>query len=247
MTQQREPGEVIYPDDVLPTVLDYQSLEHRTRDHILDMIMADGPISAAELAADLEITPTAVRRHLGNLTELGLIETYESTTSNRGRGRPARRFVSTQRAQKVIPGEYPQIANQALSFMAQALGEEAVTKFAAQRGAQLAQQLQPQVTATEVSGRVSELAQALAEEGYMATTRPIPGFNAMQLCQGFCPVQEVAAQFPQLCEAETQVFSQLLGVHVQRLSTMAGGAHVCTTHIPTQVTNPRNNQVEGSK
>jgi predicted ArsR family transcriptional regulator len=62
----------------------------------------------------------------------------------------------------------------------------------------------------------------------------VGGGNAAgkQLCQGHCPVQHVASQFPQLCEAETQAFSQLLGVHVQRLATLAHGEHVCTTNIP---------------
>jgi predicted ArsR family transcriptional regulator len=49
-------------------------------------------------------------------------------------------------------------------------------------------------------------------------------------------VQHVAARFPQLCDAETEVFSRLLGVHVQRLATLAGGAHVCTTHVPARTT-----------
>ncbi len=54
----------------------------------------------------------------------------------------------------------------------------------------------------------------------------------MQLCQGHCPVQHAAERFPELCEAETAVFSRLLGVDVRRLATLAQGDHVCTTHIP---------------
>src|SRR5665648_1027415 len=75
------------------------------------------------------------------------------------------------------------------------------------------------------------LADGLSADGYAASVRPLPGGRAVQLCQGHCPVQVVAARFPQLCEAEARVFSSLLGVHVQRLSTLAGGGHVCTTHI----------------
>ncbi|MFE0644720.1 transcriptional regulator, partial [Streptomyces sp. NPDC058877] len=37
---------------------------------------------------------------------------------------------------------------------------------------------------------------------------------------------------PQLCEAETEFFSRLLGTHVQRLATIAHGDGVCTTFIP---------------
>jgi predicted ArsR family transcriptional regulator len=45
-------------------------------------------------------------------------------------------------------------------------------------------------------------------------------------------VAHVAAEFPQLCEAETAVISRLVGTHVQRLATIAHGDGVCTTHIP---------------
>ena len=55
---------------------------------------------------------------------------------------------------------------------------------------------------------------------------------AVQLCQGNCPVRDVAGEFHELCDAETQAISRLVGVPVQRLATLAGGEHVCTTHIP---------------
>jgi predicted ArsR family transcriptional regulator len=45
-------------------------------------------------------------------------------------------------------------------------------------------------------------------------------------------VAHVAAEFPQLCDAETAVISRLIGTHVQRLATIAHGDGVCTTHIP---------------
>jgi predicted ArsR family transcriptional regulator len=57
--------------------------------------------------------------------------------------------------------------------------------------------------------------------------------QGVQLCQHHCPVQHVAAEFPQLCDAETAAISKLLGVHVQRLATIAHGDGVCTTFIPT--------------
>jgi predicted ArsR family transcriptional regulator len=52
-----------------------------------------------------------------------------------------------------------------------------------------------------------------------------------QLCQHHCPVAHVAAEFPQLCEAETEAFARLLGTPVQRLATIAHGDGICTTHI----------------
>jgi predicted ArsR family transcriptional regulator len=78
--------------------------------------------------------------------------------------------------------------------------------------------------------RAAALASALTAEGYAASTSTIA--SGGQLCQHHCPVAHVAAEFPQLCEAETQVISRLVGTHVQRLATIAHGDGVCTTHIP---------------
>ena len=78
--------------------------------------------------------------------------------------------------------------------------------------------------------RAEALAKALTAEGYAASATTIA--SGGQLCQHHCPVAHVAAEFPQLCEAETRVISQLVGTHVQRLATIAHGDGVCTTHIP---------------
>ena len=94
---------------------------------------------------------------------------------------------------------------------------------------------------TTPPSRAGALVDALNADGYAASARPVGAAGAgrltgIQLCQGHCPVQHVAAEFPQFCEAETEAFSRLLGVHVQRLATLAHGDHVCTTFVPTPTT-----------
>jgi predicted ArsR family transcriptional regulator len=76
-----------------------------------------------------------------------------------------------------------------------------------------------------------ELATALSADGYAASVTD-QGLG-VQLCQHHCPVQHVAAEFPQLCDAETAALGRLLDVHVQRLATIAHGDGVCTTFVPT--------------
>ncbi len=60
---------------------------------------------------------------------------------------------------------------------------------------------------------------------------PAQAGRGEQLCQHHCPVAHVAAEFPQLCEAETEAFARLLGTPVQRLATIAHGDGICTTHV----------------
>jgi predicted ArsR family transcriptional regulator len=83
----------------------------------------------------------------------------------------------------------------------------------------------------EPLARAEALAGALTAEGYAASASVIA--SGGQLCQHHCPVAHVAAEFPQLCEAETAAIGKLVGTHVQRLATIAHGDGVCTTHIPS--------------
>jgi hypothetical protein len=88
--------------------------------------------------------------------------------------------------------------------------------------------------------RAQALAAALTAEGYAATASALSGGG--QLCQHHCPVAHVAAEFPQLCEAETAVIGRLVGTHVQRLATIAHGDGICTTHIPGPLASQRGNR-----
>src|SRR4029077_2248460 len=49
--------------------------------------------------------------------------------------------------------------------------------------------------------------------------------------RGAAYTAEALAEFPQLCEAETEAFGRLLGTPVRRLATIAHGDGICTTHV----------------
>lgn len=206
-----------------------------TRRRILQLVAEDGPVSAAELASALDLAAAGVRRHLQALEQADQVAVHDGPATARGRGRPARRYVVTGQGQAALSQRYAEIAADALHFLAHAAGPQAVEQFAEHRVRELEERHAAVVDAAgqDVGARAQALAQALAGDGYAASARPVPGTAVVQLCQGHCPVQEVAAQFPQLCEAETRAFGRMLGVHVQRLSTLTAGGHVCTTSIPT--------------
>lgn len=207
-----------------------------TRARVLDLIVAKGPVSAAQLAKILSLTPAAVRRHITALEEDGEIQVHTAAPpGKRGRGRPARHYVATHAARTTFAEGYSEIANRALAYLQQVAGDKALDSFAASRGRDLERRYMAVVEAAgkDPADRARALADALTLDGYAATIRDVgDGTYAVQLCQGHCPVRDVAGKFHELCEAETQAFSRLLGVPVQRLATLAGGDHVCTTHVP---------------
>lgn len=213
-----------------------------TRQVILDLIVEKGPVAAATLAKILKLTTAAVRRHVTALENDGLIVPHNTgTNTSRGRGRPARHYIATGKGHQRLNDDYSDLANKALAFIEQVAGPEAVDSFAAARSRDIERRYAPAIrqAGDDPRARAFALADALTMDGYAATVREVGnGGFAVQLCQGHCPVQSVAGEFPQLCEAETQAFSRLLNVHVQRLATLAQGEHVCTTSVPVALPNP---------
>jgi predicted ArsR family transcriptional regulator len=134
---------------------------------------------------------------------------------------------------------YDDLAVSALKFMATHSGDHLVAAFAESR----AQEIEAKATeyfsqhVKKGSGKedtVAALADFLTEQGYAASVEERG--SGEEICQHHCPIAHVAAAYPQLCEAETQAFSRLLGTHVQRLATIAHGDGVCTTYIPQLTT-----------
>lgn len=203
-----------------------------TRQRVASSILEYGPSTAAELAERLGLTTAAIRRHLDLLLANGHVEAREQRIYGaRGRGRPAKDFVLTDAGRAVFYTAYDALAIQALEFLSDEAGPDAVTKFAQSRIAAVESRYADLLADAEPGTTPAQaLAAALTADGYVAST--LPSAIGEQLCQHHCPVAHVAGQFPQLCEVETEAFSRLLGVHVQRLATIAHGDGVCTTHVP---------------
>ena len=207
-----------------------------TRRRVATSLLENGPSTAANLGERLGLTPAAVRRHLDSLVAAGLVEPQPPrAVVARGRGRPAKYFTLTEPGRDTFTHAYDDLAVSALRFLAEAGGPDAVAQFARRRTAELEERYRATVEAASTPAERSQaLATALAADGYAASVQSAP--VGEQLCQHHCPVAHVAAEFPEICAAETEVFSRLLGSHVQRLATIAHGDGVCTTNVPTSTT-----------
>jgi predicted ArsR family transcriptional regulator len=211
--------------------------DQSTRHRVARSILVEGPSTAAALGERLDLTSAAVRRHLDQLVDDGAVEAREPRPqAQRGRGRPAKVFALTERGREGFDQQYDDLAVQALRFLRETGGDEAVKAFAHERVAFIEDRFGEVATARPELSPVQVLASVLTDEGYAAGVKALPIVNQQsageQLCQQHCPVSHVAHEFPQLCEAETEVIGKVLGRHVQRLATIAHGDGVCTTCIP---------------
>lgn len=212
--------------------------EGRTREAVTQLLLSDGPLTAADLAGRLGISPAAVRRHLDQLIAEGAVTSRQpSARGQRGRGRPARSYLLTDAGRGRLPHQYDDLAIQALDYLQQVAGPDSVTEFARRRAESIVAPFAAELAdAADVAERADVLARALTAAGFSASLQGVG--VGRQLCQHHCPVGHVAAEYPQLCEEEMAVFTRALGSYAQRLATIARGDPVCTTFIPLSTIPP---------
>ena len=209
-----------------------------TREQVARSILENGPSTAATLSDRLGITAAGIRRHTDALISDGYLEAREPHTAlTRGRGRPSKVFVLTDSGRQQFEHSYDDLAISALRFMAAKSGAKLVDDFAQARAVEIEKKVSEKIVKAKDPAKA--FAQFLSDEGYSTTVHQI-GLG-QELCQHHCPVAHVAAEFPQICDAETEMFSRVLGSHVQRLATIANGDGVCTTFVPA---NPAGTKTE---
>jgi predicted ArsR family transcriptional regulator len=212
----------------------------RTRDAVARSILENGPSTAAALSKRLGFTSAGIRRHLDHLVADSILEAREPRiSSTRGRGRPSKVFIMTDSGREKFEHSYDDLAVAALKFISAQSGEHLVTAFAQSRADDIERKAASVLA--KKSNKLEALATFLSEQGYAASVGQRG--NGEELCQHHCPIAHVAAEFPQLCETETEAFSKLLGTHVQRLATIAHGDGVCTTYIPNLKSNSRSKKI----
>ena len=215
-----------------------------TRDAVARSFLENGPSTAVVLGERLGLTPAGIRRHLDLLVADGILEAREPHQAlTRGRGRPSKVFVMTDSGREKFEHSYDDLAVAALKFMSAQSGGTLVKAFAQSRADDI--ERKGTVALVKRSNKSEALATFLTEQGYAASieSRPL----GEQLCQHHCPIAHVAAEFPALCEAETEAFSRMLGTHVQRLATIAHGDGVCTTYIPNTVKTKPSKKITAGK
>ncbi|QLL09574.1 helix-turn-helix transcriptional regulator [Mycobacterium vicinigordonae] len=207
-----------------------------TRRAIVRLLLESGSITATEISDRLGLSAAGVRRHLDALIDAGDAESVPAAPWQQvGRGRPAKRYRLTAAGRGKLDHSYDDLAAAAIRQLREIGGDEAVKTFARRRIDSILSGITPAEGPDDgaLEAAAERIAQALSEAGYVATTTRVGGpIHGVQICQHHCPVSHVAEEFPELCEAEQQAMSEVLGTHVQLLATIVNGDCACTTHVP---------------
>jgi predicted ArsR family transcriptional regulator len=220
----------------VPAAARASAQDGHTRRAIIQLLLKSGSITAVEVGRHLGISATGVRRHLDALIDSGDAEAKASAPwQQAGRGRPAKRYRLTAAGRAKLDHTYDDLASAAMRQLREIGGDAAVRDFARRRVQAILDGVTPvdSIGDGAVEDAAERVADALTQAGYATTATRVRGpIQAIEICQHHCPVSHVAEEFPELCEAEQQAISEVLGTHVQRLASIVNGDCACTTHVP---------------
>lgn len=199
-----------------------------TRRQIVDLLRRNGPMTAAELGEALVIGAVGIRQHLALLERDSLVHIVNT---RRGIGRPSHLYALTEAAEALFPRRYDRMLMEALSFIEQRYGHEALDAFFVQRRDHLLHEIRPHLQGLAAAQQIHALVDVLNQQGYMCSCKQHED-GSFTLTEHNCPVDCAARNYPQACIQEQNLYEQLLGVELVRDSTIAAGDQCCRYHIP---------------
>jgi predicted ArsR family transcriptional regulator len=202
------------------------------RRELLLRLRLDGPSSPDQLAEHLGASRTGVLQQLRALEAANLVTRQ---TVRHGVGRPRHLYDVTPEAQDLFPTNYDALAAGLLAAIEAVGGDDLLDQVFAARRRQLGARVRERMAesigldATLVD-RVRELAVIQADHGYLADT-VLDADGTIRLREHNCAIYHIAEGSPAACQAELELFSEVLGADVVREQHIASGDRCCQYRI----------------
>ncbi len=198
----------------------------------LDHLKRFGLSTATGLAEAFGMTDVAVRQHLGDLEQQGLVS--QERQAPQGRGRPAVLWSLTEAAQGLFPDRHGELTVGLIEAMREALGDEGLQRVIDVRAREQIAAYREVIPSADASlkNRVEALARRRTAEGYMAEVISEEQ-GSFSLIEHNCPICDAAKTCVGLCAAELQVFQEALGsdVSIERTEHLLTDGRRCVYNI----------------
>ena len=194
-----------------------------THQAVLHHLKRNNDMSVADLCEVLGITSMAVRRHLGNLQQEGLIE---CKLVRQSRGRPTYRYRLTPKAESLFPSGLGTLAYDLLDAVFETKGHKGVMELLSMRDEWLTKKHKSRLEQLAMEERVKAVVTIYCENGFMTEWEHLPDGNYF-IFQQHCAIHHLATQYRQLCVLEPKLMENLLGVKVTREKYMLKDDPIC--------------------
>jgi predicted ArsR family transcriptional regulator len=202
------------------------------RRELLLRLRLDGPSSPDQLAERLGASRTGVLQQLRALEAANLVNRQ---TVRHGVGRPRHLYDVTADAQDLFPSNYDALAAGLLAAIEAVGGDDLLDQVFAARRRQLGDRVRERMADrigpnAPLADRVRELAVIQADHGYLAES-VLGADGTIRLREHNCAIYHIAEGSPAACQAELELFSEVLGADVVREQHIASGDRCCSYRI----------------
>lgn len=176
---------------------------------VLDLIRRRGPVTVAEMAVALGVTPTAVRVRLARLVGSGLVE---RRVEHGKRGRPRHTYQASVETHRRLGQNYADLALVLWEEMMRTVADPRLRRqLFARVTERLALLYRDQIHGDGWEGRLVQLGSVLHERGIETEIARHEGAADPFLRQLSCPYFELAESDPAICALERKMFEKVLG------------------------------------
>lgn len=201
-------------------------------ERMLFQVKTRGPVSTAQLAQLLDMTPEAARQQAHKLLAAGLVAGQQEAAA--GVGRPRQNWVLTEAGHRRFPDTHAQLSVQLIGSIRQLFGEAGLDRLIAQREDEARASYRRACTGKTLARRLEQLAAVRSSEGYMA--RVERDGDAWLLVEDHCPICAAARSCQGFCRSELQLFQEIAGpgARVTREQHLLAGASRCVYRVAPQ-------------
>ena len=202
-----------------------------TREQVLRYVRGRRQATVAQLAAALELSQQAVRRHLDGLRADGLID---ARFERHGVGRPALLFFATERGEELSGRAYLQLLSRLFRHLGKldasevggASGQQVLDTVFAGIAVEVAADHAGEVRGATLDERVAEATRAREREGIVDGWQKEED-GSFQVINGECPYLRLAEMSDAACRSDRQSIELLVGASVEQTKRIVDGAAVC--------------------
>jgi predicted ArsR family transcriptional regulator len=197
---------------------------------VLRYVRGHREATVAQLAAALEVSQQAVRRHLDGLRADGLIE---ARLERHGVGRPALLFSATERGEETSGATYVQLLSRLFRHLDSmeaveaggSSGREILDRVFAGIASEVAADHRNEVRGGTLEERIAATSRALEREGIVDGWRKEG--EIYHILNNECPYLRLAEMSDVACRSDRQSIELLVGVQIEQTRRIVDGAPVC--------------------
>lgn len=204
------------------------ALGARQRSLLTALLEKKDGLTADELAAQLDITRSAVHQHLSALEQSGYIE--RDIRAPQG-GRPGFAWRLTERGVHLFPKQYAMFSDLLIRSIKEKLGSEGLAQSMRSLGKTLAGQHLHQLANKKPADKISEVTTIMQQLGYQARKAKDPGKDLPLIDARNCIYHHLAKDHAEVCELDLALLETLLDADIEHVECMVRGGKACQFRV----------------